>query len=82
MQYFCGVQNKLAMNRFFIFIIPVLLLAFAFRGETHAQSSGIKSHDVKFKKHILDPVFVSEGVAVGDVNNDGKRGCTCRHFLV
>jgi hypothetical protein len=28
--------------------------------------------DGRFKKHILDPVFVSEGVAVGDVNKDGK----------
>ncbi|MEO7801081.1 MAG: FG-GAP-like repeat-containing protein, partial [Ginsengibacter sp.] len=27
---------------------------------------------VKFKKHIISNRFISEGVAVGDVNNDGK----------
>ena len=27
---------------------------------------------VSFKKHILDSEFVSEGVAIGDVNKDGK----------
>jgi len=32
---------------------------------THAQS-------VHFQKHILTKDFISEGVAIGDVNNDGK----------
>lgn len=27
---------------------------------------------ISFKKHVVSNVFVSEGVAVGDVNNDGK----------
>ena len=27
---------------------------------------------VTFKKHVINPVFVSEGAATGDVNNDGR----------
>ncbi len=32
----------------------------------------IKAGDVAFKKHILTSEFISEGVAVGDVNRDGR----------
>ena len=60
------------MNRFFLFIISVSLLVFAPQSQLHAQSSKENFTGVIFKKHILDPVFVSEGVAVGDVNKDGK----------
>src|SRR4249919_468253 len=31
-----------------------------------------RPRDPNFKKHILTSDFVSEGVAVGDINNDGK----------
>src|SRR5688500_3078313 len=31
-----------------------------------------KSAEIKFKKKVVDTRFVSEGVAVGDVNRDGK----------
>ncbi len=31
-----------------------------------------KNRQVAFKKHILSNVFISEGVATGDVNRDGK----------
>lgn len=31
-----------------------------------------KVFPVKFKKHVISNRFISEGVAVGDVNNDGK----------
>ena len=37
-----------------------------------AQSNKKKEAGVKFKKHVLTNDFVSEGVAVGDVNKDGK----------
>jgi len=32
-----------------------------------------KTKDVHFTKHVISKLFVSEGVAVGDVNNDGKK---------
>lgn len=59
------------MNRSLLFIFPCLLLAVIQQGQIHAQSSTSKPREVKFKKHIVDPVFVSEGVAVGDANKDG-----------
>src|SRR5579871_6992310 len=36
-----------------------------------AQSQQTKFDD-RFIKHIITPDFISEGVAVADVNNDGK----------
>src|SRR5687768_3394035 len=32
----------------------------------------VNSSAVSYKKHVISKTFVSEGVAVGDVNNDGK----------
>ncbi|MGZ8510954.1 MAG: FG-GAP repeat domain-containing protein, partial [Chitinophagaceae bacterium] len=60
------------MRRFILYITLISLLAFVQQSQLYAQSSKGKFADVKFKKHILDPVFVSEGVAVADVNKDGK----------
>ncbi|MGZ8516538.1 MAG: FG-GAP repeat domain-containing protein [Chitinophagaceae bacterium] len=60
------------MNRFFLFITLVSLLVFVQQSQLCSQPSKENSTHVRFKKHILDPVFVAEGVAVGDVNNDGK----------
>ncbi len=37
-----------------------------------AQVAENKSKEVRFLKHTLTNEFISEGVAVGDVNNDGK----------
>ena len=59
-------------HHFFLFITMVLLSAFAEGTQLHAQAPGKNSADAMFKKHILDTGFVSEGVAVGDVNKDGK----------
>ncbi|MGN6490831.1 MAG: FG-GAP repeat domain-containing protein [Agriterribacter sp.] len=50
--------------------IAVLLPAFAcFFSVACAQS---KSSEIKFKKHVLSNEYISEGVAVADVNKDGK----------
>jgi hypothetical protein len=49
-------------------IAALLLLAgFSFTHSCYAQGT-----NVRFKKMTLDTSFVSEGVAVGDVNKDGK----------
>lgn len=37
-----------------------------------AQAGSSYSNTVQFKKHTLTTEFISEGVAVGDVNKDGK----------
>lgn len=58
------------MNVFILFIIWILVVAQ--QRQLYAQSSKGDLTNVIFKKHILDPGFVSEGVAVGDVNRDGK----------
>src|SRR5688500_14588799 len=60
------------MIRFVSFILLLSLLAFAQKNHLLAQSSKINPIDISFKKHIIDPAFISEGVAVADVNRDGK----------
>ncbi|HMH34182.1 MAG TPA: FG-GAP-like repeat-containing protein, partial [Puia sp.] len=40
--------------------------------QVHAQKTGGPEKDDKFKKHIITHDFISEGVAVADVNRDGK----------
>ena len=37
-----------------------------------AAQTATKNRTVHFKKHIISTLFISEGVAAGDVNNDGK----------
>jgi hypothetical protein len=39
---------------------------------TAAATSYGESPSISFKKHVLDPVFRSEGVAVADFNQDGR----------
>lgn len=46
---------------------PLFLLATLFGAANPAMNQ-----ELKFKKHTLDPAFRSEGVAVLDVNGDGK----------
>ncbi|HMV51551.1 MAG TPA: FG-GAP repeat protein, partial [Blastocatellia bacterium] len=38
----------------------------------HQATSAFAPREVKFKKTVLDREFRSEGVAVADVNKDGK----------
>jgi hypothetical protein len=58
------------MNRLFVLTLILLVPVLLRQKQTCAQPP--KSTSILFKKHILDPGFVSEGAAVGDVNNDGK----------
>lgn len=60
------------MNRFFLFLIELSLVNFIFQHQLCAQVSHSNSKEISFKKHIPDTSFVSEGVAAGDVNRDGK----------
>jgi len=55
-------------------IIKVLLLALTFLSTlpSIAQTANSSTIDHRFKKHILTNDFISEGVAIGDVNKDGK----------
>jgi len=60
--------NKLYYyNRIFILIGIVLIDL-----PGNAQESNVKSKKVQFKKHMITNDFISEGVAIGDINNDGK----------
>ena len=70
------------MNRFFFFILRLLVLNFIFQYQLHAQPPHHDSAGVSFKKHILDSGFVAEGVAVGDVNKDGKKDCLAQILSV
>jgi hypothetical protein len=51
-----------------LLIFILLILYHASRG----QDTGEKIKPVAFRKHIISELFIAEGVAVGDVNNDGK----------
>ncbi len=54
----------------FSFLIMQLLTLCTLTGYAQRNKS---NHTVQFKKHTISTAFVSEGVAVGDVNNDGKE---------
>jgi hypothetical protein len=49
-----------------------LLLIIIITNSVLVNAQNVNASPVKFKKHILLNKFISEGVAVGDVNNDGK----------
>ena len=50
-----------------------LLFIIIFTNSILANAQNVKdASTVKFKKHIIWKKFISEGVTVGDVNNDGK----------
>src|SRR3984957_2280293 len=52
-----------------LFVIPLLLFAGA---SSMAQNAGEPTMDKRFIKNVLTSDFLSEGVAVADINNDGK----------
>src|SRR5690606_13967941 len=52
-------------------VLAVLLSGCKSQPGTNADADG-SSHDVRFKKYILTHDFLSEGVAIGDVNQDGR----------
>jgi hypothetical protein len=57
----------------FRYYCVILLVIIIIKGSFLANAQDVKNESaVKFKKHIINSKFVSEGVAVGDVNNDGK----------
>src|SRR5690349_8607948 len=62
-------------TRFFVFSILVASALGACSGSNH-QASGLSAQQdddsLRFAKHTLTSEFISEGVAVGDVNHDGK----------
>src|SRR6476469_3164793 len=50
----------------------VLIISIVISSIGRTQNVATKKSSIKFKKHIISSSFISEGVAVGDVNNDGK----------
>src|SRR5687767_7597884 len=64
-------QKQLCRKRFLKSGVPCLALAVL--GMVASLGADVrKSAEIKFKKKVVDTRFVSEGVAVGDVNRDGK----------
>ncbi len=49
----------------------LLTICLLFLHTATAQDGSPKSPPVQFRKHVISSQFVSEGVAVGDVNKDG-----------
>lgn len=58
--------DTMKMSRLVFFSLPIFLLA-ALGNYAYAQTAA-----ADFKKHVITLDFISEGVAVADVNNDGK----------
>jgi hypothetical protein len=50
----------------------LILPAFLYGMQLNAQDSAKLQGEKQFIKHIISPDFISEGVAVADVNRDGK----------
>jgi hypothetical protein len=50
-----------------LFVIIITTIALHVKGQNEKNIS-----PVTFKKHVISNRFISEGVAVGDINNDGK----------
>src|SRR5680860_1610110 len=59
----------LMKNIVYYFLLISILL---FDRPCNAQASNGKSKNVQFEKHVITNDFISEGVATGDVNKDGK----------
>ena len=64
------ITKIVVVKQLTVFLVAVLFCIG--QSQCYAQSQNVKPVSLVFKKHLLDSVFVSEGVAVGDVNNDGK----------
>jgi hypothetical protein len=61
------------------FIILVLILLFLLPA-CNAQQTAKSPHPVTFKKQVISTTFISEGVAAGDVNNDGSTDILAGHY--
>ncbi|MDF2189684.1 VCBS repeat-containing protein [Paraflavitalea sp. CAU 1676] len=59
--------------------IPLLVLSLGYI-TCVAQASSSNNTTLKYKKHTVSSVFVSEGAAVGDVNRDGKIDILAGHL--
>ena len=64
------ITKNVTVKQLTVFLLLVLFCTG--QSQCYAQSHKVKPVSLVFKKHLLDSVFVSEGVAVGDVNKDGK----------
>jgi hypothetical protein len=53
-------------------LVPVFILLIFYAGIAYAQQGSMNTDSVRFLKHVLSADFISEGVAVGDLNRDGK----------
>lgn len=60
----------------FLFALPILSFmagcSASSRPASDAQEVTSEGRSIRFTKHVLTTDFISEGVAVGDVNKDGK----------
>lgn len=56
-----------------MYSLALLLLAGACMPKGQKTASPAAAEDISFRKHTLTEEFVAEGVAVGDVNNDGQE---------
>lgn len=59
-------------------LLIVSLIAISHPCDAQRRSKG--NSELKFKKHILATEYISEGVAVGDVNKDGKMDVLAGSF--
>ena len=59
----------------YLFVLSCLpVFYYCFFSEVPSTFSFVKNgKDIRFKKTVLSSTFISEGVTVADVNNDGKK---------
>ncbi|WP_020534017.1 FG-GAP repeat domain-containing protein [Flexithrix dorotheae] len=65
---------KVSIKNNLIYLLVSTVLPISFFACERSERGGItETKEVKFVKHVIHSTFISEGVAVGDVNHDGKK---------
>lgn len=67
----CTISFFTSLNKHFLRLAFFSLLIFPLQSNAQESAQAVNGERITFKKHVLTDEFLAEGVAIGDVNNDG-----------
>ncbi|MGY6744333.1 MAG: FG-GAP repeat domain-containing protein [Cecembia sp.] len=67
----CTTRFLPPLNKHFLRLAFFSLLIFSLQVNAQESVQAVNAERITFKKHVLTDEFLAEGVAIGDVNNDG-----------